>query len=128
MFIPVTESSKQSLIMIVEDDVFERMGASDMFSHAGYDVLEASSAEEALAGFEENDAIDLLFTDVSMPGLMSGSDLAHQVAQRWPRVGIIMTSGRRRPEPLPPNAHFYAKPYIPAAVLAWAKEMSAPNA
>jgi CheY-like chemotaxis protein len=128
VFIPVTVSSKQSLIMIVEDDVFERMGASDMFSHAGYDVLEASSAEEALAGFEENEAIELLFTDVSMPGLMSGSDLAHQVAQRWPRVGIIMTSGRPRPEPIPLNAHFHAKPYIPAAVLARAKEMTAPNA
>jgi CheY-like chemotaxis protein len=114
--------------MIVEDDVFERMGASDMFSRAGYDVLEASSAEEALAGFEENGAIKLLFTDVSMPGLMSGADLAHQVARRWPRVGIIMTSGRRRPEPIPLTAHFHAKPYIPAAVLARAKEMSAPNA
>ncbi len=104
-----------------------RMGASDMFSHAGYDVLEAGSAEEALQGFEYNEAIELLFTDVSMPGLMSGFELAHQVAQRWPRVGIIMTSGRPRPEALASNIRFHAKPYIPAAVLAWAKELSTPG-
>jgi DNA-binding NtrC family response regulator len=111
--------------MIVEDDVLERMGASDMFLHAGYDVLEAGSAEEALRGFEENAAIELLFSDISMSGLMSGSDLAYQVAQRWPRVGIIMTSGRPRPKTLASNIHFHAKPYIPAAVLARAKELSA---
>ena len=128
MFATVTQSKKQSLIMVVEDDVFERMGASDMFSHAGFDVLEAGSAEEALQGFEENEAIALLFTDVSMPGLMSGSDLAREIAQRWPRVGIIMTSGRPRPEPLPPNVHFHAKPYIPAAVLARARHLAAQDA
>jgi CheY-like chemotaxis protein len=125
VFASVTLSPKQSLIMVVDDDVFERMGASDMFSHAGYDVLEAGSAEEALRGFEENEAIELLFSDVSMPGLMSGSDLARAVAQRWPRVGIIMTSGRPRPEALSADIHFHAKPYVPAAVLAWAKHLSA---
>lgn len=128
VFALVDRSPKQSLIMIVEDDVFERMGASDMFSHAGYDVLEAGSAEEALQGFEDNAGIELLFSDVSMPGLMSGSDLAREVAQRWPRVGIIMTSGRPRPEALASNIQFHAKPYVPAAVLAWAKQLSAPEA
>jgi CheY-like chemotaxis protein len=128
VFATVIQSPKHTLIVIVEDDVFERMGASDMFAHAGYDVLEAENAEEALAGFEKYAAIGLLFTDVSLPGLMSGSDLAHHVALRWPRVGIIMTSGRPRPEPLPANAHFHAKPYLPASVLARARELSAAGA
>ena len=50
----------QALIMVVDDDVFERMGASDMFSHAGYDVIEADCADEALRLFEINSEIKLL--------------------------------------------------------------------
>ena len=56
--------------MVVDDDVLERMGASDMFSHAGYRVLEAGSADEALRLLETNADIRVLFTDVSMPGSM----------------------------------------------------------
>ncbi len=122
----VTHSPNNALIMVVDDDVFERMGASDMFSHAGYKVLEASDADEALLGFEANPAISLLFTDVSMPGLLNGSDLARQVAERWPRVGIIVTSGRPRPELLPESMFFHAKPYEPIAVLRQARKLTAP--
>jgi len=64
-----------------------------MFLDAGYKVLEARNAGEALRFFETNTDIRLLFTDLSMPGSINGSDLARQVAERWPRVGIIMTSG-----------------------------------
>jgi CheY-like chemotaxis protein len=112
--------------MVVDDDVFERMGASDMFSHAGYEVLEAGNADDALRIFEANSEIRLLFTDVSMPGLLNGSDLACQVAERWPRVGIIVTSGRPRPDVLPASMLFHAKPYEPLAVLRQAKVMTVP--
>lgn len=114
-------------MIVVDDDVFERMGASDMFSHAGYNVLEAENADEALRLFEANPGIRLLFSDVSMPGLLSGSDLARQVAERWPKVGIIMTSGRPRPDELPISIRFHAKPYLPSAVLQQASEMMLPN-
>jgi len=113
-----------ALVVIVDDDVFERMGASYMFSDAGYRVLEAENADEALQLFEDNAAVRLLFTDVNMPGSMSGSDLAHQVARRWPEVGVIMTSGRPRPEALPLGAKFHAKPYEPTNVLQHAREMT----
>src|SRR5674476_316251 len=107
----------QSLILVVDDDVFERLGAADMFSHAGYDVLEAGNADEALRCFEANSEIKLLFTDFNMPGLLNGSDLVHQVAKRWPSVGIMMTSGRPQPRDLPLHTSFHAKPYNPADVL-----------
>ena len=113
-----------ALVVIVDDDVFERMGASYMFSDAGYRVLEAENADKALQLFEDNAAVRLLFTDVNMPGSMSGSDLAHQVARRWPEVGVIMTSGRPRPEALPLGAKFHAKPYEPTNVLQHAREMT----
>jgi len=122
----MSESHSNALVMVVDDNVFERMGASYMFSDAGYRVLEAGNADEALQFLEANADVKLLFTDVSMPGSMSGSDLAHQVAKRWPGVSIIMTSGRPRPEPLPLGAQFHAKPYEPTSVLRHAGEMTLP--
>jgi two-component system, response regulator PdtaR len=121
----VTEIPANALIVVVDDDVFERMGASSMFLDAGYRVLEAENADEALQFFQTNVDIRLLFTDVSMPGSMSGSDLAYQVAERWPKVGIIVASGRPRPDKLPLSMPFHAKPYEPVAVLRQAKEMTA---
>jgi CheY-like chemotaxis protein len=124
MLPPVTEFPLNALIVVVDDDVFERMGASGMFADAGYRVLEAQDADEALRFFEANADVRLLFTDVSMPGSMSGSDLAQQVAERWPKVGIIVTSGRPRPIQLPVSMLFHDKPYVPAAVLRQAREMT----
>ena len=116
----------QGLILVVDDDVLERMGASYMFSDAGYRVLEAGNADEALQFFESNPDVRLLFTDVSMPGSINGSDLAHRVAERWPGIGIIITSGRPRPEPLPFGSQFHAKPYEPINVLRHARGMTVP--
>jgi two-component system, response regulator PdtaR len=110
--------------MVVDDDVLERMGASDMFAHAGYRVLEAGSADEALRLLETNADIKVLFTDVSMPGSMNGADLARDVAKRWPAIGIIMTSGRPRPNELPLSMRFHDKPYEPTAVLRQATAMT----
>src|ERR1700726_4704874 len=120
------ELPPNALVVVVDDDVFERMGASEMFLDAGYRVLEAGNADEALRFFETDRGIRLLFTDVSMPGSMSGADLARHVAARWPGVGIILASGRPRPDELPPSMRFHEKPYMPAAVLRQADEMMHP--
>jgi two-component system, response regulator PdtaR len=120
----VTDSPPHALVLVVDDDVLVRMGALYMFLDAGYRVLEAGNADEALRFFETNADIVLLFTDVSMPGSMSGSDLACHVAERWLRVGIIMASGRPRPDKLPLTMRFHDKPYEPTAVLRQAREMT----
>jgi two-component system, response regulator PdtaR len=119
-------AKSRALVMIVDDDVFERMGASYMFSDAGYRVIEAENADEALQLLEINADVRLLFTDVTMPGSMNGSDLAGQVARRWPEMGVIVTSGRPRPETLPSGSKFHAKPYEPTNVLQHAREMTIP--
>jgi two-component system, response regulator PdtaR len=122
-FPSVTDCPSHAVVLVVEDDVFERMGASDMFMDAGYRVLEARNADEALRFFETGADIGLLFTDVSMPGSMSGADLARRVAARWPGTGIIVASGRPRPDRLPPSMRFHEKPYVPTAILRQAREM-----
>ena len=117
-------SKSPALVIIVDDDVFERMGAFYMFSDAGYRVLEADNADEALQLLQMNADVRLLFTDVTMPGSINGSDLAHLVAQWWPEVGVIISSGRPRPEALPSGTKFHAKPYEPTNVLRHAREMT----
>ena len=117
-------SPSQAVIMVVDNDVLEPMGAADMFLDAGYRVLQAGNADEALRLFETNADIRVLFTDVSMPGSMSGADLALDVAKRWPAIGIIMTSGRPRPDKLPLSMRFHDKPYEPTAVLRQATAMT----
>jgi CheY-like chemotaxis protein len=123
----MSDFRSNALVLIVDDDVFERMGASYMFSDAGYRVLEARSADEALGFLESIPDVRLIFTDVSMPGSINGSDLAHRVVERWPGIGIIMTSGRPRPEPLPLGSQFHAKPYEPINVLQHARDMTVPQ-
>jgi CheY-like chemotaxis protein len=122
----MSDMHSNALVLIVDDDVFERLGASYMFSDAGYRVFEAGSADDALQILESTADVRLLFTDVSMPGSMSGSDLARRVAERWPEIGIIITSGRPRPEPLPLGSQFHAKPYEPTNVLQNARDMMVP--
>ncbi len=84
------------------------------------------NADEALQLLEINADVRLLFTDVTMPGSMNGSDLAGQVARRWPEVGVIVTSGRSRPESLPSGSKFHAKPYEPTNILQHAREITFP--
>ncbi|MCJ8056943.1 response regulator [Shinella curvata] len=83
-----------------------------MISDEGYAVLEASSADEALAFLERHSSLQLLFTDVQMPGRLNGLDLARQVEERWPHIQVIVASGACRPGPddLPSNVSFIAKP------------------
>jgi CheY-like chemotaxis protein len=93
---------------------------------AGYRVLEAGNADEALRFLETDADIGLLFTDVGMPGSMSGANLARHVAAQWPGIGIILASGRPRPDRLHPSMRFHEKPYAPTAILRHAREMMPP--
>lgn len=80
---------------------------------AGYEVLEASNADEAIALLEAHPQIRVVFTDIEMPGSMDGLKLAAYVRNCWPPVSIIVTSGRPLPGEglLPTDGVFLAKPY-----------------
>jgi CheY-like chemotaxis protein len=76
-------------------------------------VLEAQDAQEALDVLDRNDDVVLLFTDVSMPGPMDGLQLIERVAEEWPQIRCIATSGQVDPRQgnLPGAARFLPKPY-----------------
>ncbi|MCJ2135605.1 response regulator [Methylobacterium sp. J-026] len=88
------------------------MEAVAILDSLGFEVLEADCAHIALGHLNCGKKIHLLYTDIRMPGGMSGVDLAHAVASRWPETAIIVCSGcmPEAAEDLPEDAHFISKP------------------
>jgi PAS domain S-box-containing protein len=80
-------------ILIVEDDALVRQYVVTQIRSLGYDTLEAANAEEALTLIDGASDIDLLFTDVIMPGQMNGRQLADEAARRRPSLRTLFTSG-----------------------------------
>ncbi len=106
-------------VLVVEDEPLTRMSAIDVIEAAGYAVLEASNADEAIALLETRPEIRVVFTDIEMPGSMNGLKLAFAVRERWPPVTLIVASGRIQPlrTELPPQTKFLRKPYRDEEIL-----------
>lgn len=104
---------KRTLILVVEDDFLLRMDAVQMIEEAGFDTLEAANADEAILILEARNDINVIFTDIDMPGSMDGLKLAHAVRGRWPPIQIITTSGHVtvQDKDLPTGGRFIPKPY-----------------
>jgi two-component system, response regulator PdtaR len=103
------------LVLVAEDETLIRLLANEMLSEAGYRVLEARDGQEALTILEVHADVRALFTDVTMPNL-DGLSLAKIVSERWPQIGILLTSGLVAPSELPNGARFIGKPYEPETV------------
>ena len=105
-------------VLVVEDEVLVRYDTCDFLRAAGYHVLEASTAQQAIDILQENPAIDLVFTDVQMPGTMDGIKLSHYIRNRWPPVKLIVVSGMAILEAssLPDGSRFFPKPYTNHAI------------
>ncbi len=101
------------VILVVDDEGLLRLHAADMLEEHGFSVIEAESADAAIKVLENRDDVRLLFTDVQMPGVYDGMDLARQVHARWPNILLVITSGRARPprEEIPDDGRFVSKPY-----------------
>lgn len=102
-----------STILLVEDDDILRELAADALSMLDANVIACRNADLALLELERSDGVvNLILTDIRMPGHLDGVRLANLVAERWPRLPIIVTSGNRLPnEVLPDHAIFLAKPW-----------------
>jgi two-component system, cell cycle sensor histidine kinase and response regulator CckA len=87
-----SNGGKARTVLVVDDDPAMRQLAVRHLTALGYGVVEAANAAVAIATLETEPAIDLLFTDVIMPGEMDGLALAGMVVRRWPKVRIVVTS------------------------------------
>ena len=116
---------KRPVVLVVEDELLIRMDAVDMLRGAGFDVIEAVNADEAIMILEGGSTIDVVFTDIQMPGSMDGLKLAQAVRGRWPPIKIIATSGHVHVSEteLPEGGRFLPKPYNPMQVTGVLREL-----
>lgn len=110
---PPRPASSQ-VVLVVEDDDFIRMLATDILEDEGFTVLATATADEAWPILERRSDIGVLFSDVNMPGNMDGLTLANRVAERWPHIRLVLTSGRRglSSYEVPDHGQFVQKPYL----------------
>lgn len=103
-------------ILLVEDEGFVRQGTREILLSAGYRVLEAGNAADAMRAFRRHrEDVQLLLTDVVMPG-RNGRDLAHDLSAIFPRLRTIFISGypenaATRNGPQPGGWFYLAKPF-----------------
>jgi len=106
-------AGQRPVVLVVEDEFLVRMDAIEVIEGGGFEVVEAKNADDAIAILEQRNDIDLIFTDIDMPGSMDGLKLAHFVKDRWPPIKIIATSGHAKftANDLPEGGRFMPKPY-----------------
>ena len=113
-----TERVEMPTVLVVEDEILIRELVAEELEVAGYTIVIANDADQAIAILEARQDIHLVCTDIDMPGSMDGLKLAAAVRDRWPPVHIIITTGKVRPLEIPANALFIPKPYVGENVVA----------
>ena len=110
------------VVLIVEDDQLLQLLTTDILEDAGFTVIHAENADQAVAILEVRFDIGILLTDINMPGSMDGLKLAHAVRDRWPPIKIIIVSSRAPESGLPAESRFLSKPYQSAVLISeiWA--------
>jgi CheY-like chemotaxis protein len=106
-------------VMVVEDEPLIRLGLVSAIEDAGYEVVDAANADDAIRKLEQIGGIRLVLTDVDMPGSMDGIRLAHYVNNRWPPIRLVVISGKVgvTSSQLPAGARFMTKPYQEPALI-----------
>ena len=114
-------------VLLVEDEGIIRMASAAILEDAGYDVLEAADAEEALTALGCHPEVDVVVTDVQMPGKLDGLKLVEVIAHDYPQVQTLITSGLTGPQEAKESgaAKFLAKPYTAAAIQSAVKAVGA---
>jgi CheY-like chemotaxis protein len=118
------------VVLVVEDEPLVRIFVADFMDEAGFKVLEAADADEALTVLKARPDVQAIISDVEMPrGSINGFALARTVREQWPGIGIVITSGRERPGPeeLPEEVAFLNKPYLPNTVIQVVRQMVRPQ-
>ena len=84
------------VILVVEDDVLVRSMVAAFLRECGFGVIEANGADEAIRVLQAEIRVDIVFSDIQMPGSMDGFGLARWVRRERPWLKVILTSGAAR--------------------------------
>jgi len=118
------QTSKSARILLAEDEELLRELETTILQQAGYEVITAGDADELRSLVSEyKESVDLLLTDVVMPGV-SGQELVHLARARWPAVRVLYMSGYSNREIRIPesDAEFLQKPFTPSELMAKIEE------
>lgn len=117
------------VILVVEDQTLVRMFMADFLDEAGFKVFEAVNADEALTVLQARPDVQAVVTDIEMPGSMNGIELVQVIRERWPGIGVVITSGWERPGPddLSDRVAFLAKPYLPETIINVVRQLATPQ-
>lgn len=110
------EEANGETILIVEDSVEILDLAEEILSSKGYKILRASTAQQALDVLKSHPDIEMVFTDIVMPGAMNGISLAHEVKRLYPKTSILITTGFAEDvhgRPRQSDYEIIYKPYMP---------------
>jgi len=118
------------VVLLVEDEPLVRIVNLEILHEAGFRVIDANDADEAFEILKRRSGIKAVLTDVDMPGSMNGLEFARLVAQGWPEVAVLVTSGKVQPSPqdLPPRSAFLPKPYMPGDLIEALQRVSGADA
>lgn len=103
-------------VLVVEDEAIISSMVADALSEYGFAVHEAATGSEALRYLDSGIEVDVLFTDINLPGGIDGTELACLVRAMRPELPVIYTSGRYQPsgpDRMVPRSTFVPKPYNP---------------
>jgi two-component system, response regulator PdtaR len=111
-------TERRPVVLVVEDEPLILIHSHLALEDAGYLPIAVADAGAALDALRERGDVEIMFTDVRLPGGIDGLALARRVRNAYPHVAIVVTSGSQRVEPemLPPGAAFVAKPYTAAQI------------
>jgi CheY-like chemotaxis protein len=88
-----TQDTTTPTVLVVDDEVLVRLVIADYLRDCGYRVFEAAGPEDAVSIFDAGLRIDVVLTDLELPGRSSGLELARWVRKRHPNVKVILSSG-----------------------------------
>jgi two-component system, response regulator PdtaR len=91
---------RDPVLLVVEDEVLIRISVCDFLRNAGFTIIEAGSAREALAMLKARGDVALVLTDIHMSGAMEGLELIREIRKSYPAIKVITASAYRSSEPV----------------------------
>jgi len=114
---------QRPVVLVVDDSVDVAEVTSTLFEHLGYETVYGDSAEAALRLLAEGANIDLVFSDIVMPGTMDGVGLAREIQSLYPNLPVILTTGYSdAAQAAPPNLRILRKPFDTGALKSFLEE------
>jgi PAS domain S-box-containing protein len=123
-----TRHSQRKTVLVVDDSADVADVTSSLFEHLGYETIYRDSAEAALTLLEAGTKIDLVFSDIVMPGTIDGVGLAREIRSRYPNLPVALTTGYSdAANAAPPNLRILRKPFDTEALRDFIQDIAPPR-